>query len=155
MPGSLLVQFAEEPRLRQAPIPAHRAFRDLEYLSDLGDVQPAEETQLHDLTPSRIERSQSIQRIIERDEVNTLRMSDAFGFNERDSQRLATAFGAAFGAGQIHQDAAHDLRGKDQKMGAVLPLDALVINQPQISLIDERRGLQQVSGILTRHVPLG
>src|SRR5207302_6023119 len=54
-------QFAKEPRLRQAPIPPHRAHRYLEGLGRLFQAQSAKETELHDLALSRIERVEGFQ----------------------------------------------------------------------------------------------
>jgi hypothetical protein len=38
---------------------------------------------------------------------------------------------------------------------SVLPLDSLCIHQPEVGLIDERRGLKAMSGTLPHHAPVG
>ena len=40
-------------------------------------------------------------------------------------------------------------------MGAVLPGDLLRINQPEVGLVDQRRGLQGVSGAFLPHKTFG
>ena len=52
----------------------------------------------------------------------------------------------------VDEDAAHGLRRNGQEMGAVLPLHALVIDQPQVGFVDQRRRLQAVAGALALHV---
>ena len=44
--------------------------------------------------------------------------------------------------------------GHREKMRAILQLDPMNINQPEIDLVDERGGLENVAWTLARHVPL-
>ncbi len=55
----------------------------------------------------------------------------------------------------LDQDAAHDLRGHREEMGAILPLHPRVVDQPQVGLVDEGRRLQAVAGTLPFHVAAG
>src|SRR5688572_13086606 len=52
----------------------------------------------------------------------------------------------------VDEDAAHGLRRCRHEMGAVLPVNALVIDQPQVGFVDQGRGLQAVAGALAPHV---
>ena len=52
----------------------------------------------------------------------------------------------------VDEDAAHRLRRHGEEMGAVLPVHALVIDQPQVGFVDQRRRLQAVAGALAPHV---
>ena len=52
----------------------------------------------------------------------------------------------------VDEDAAHCLRRCRHEMGAVLPVHALVIDQPQVGFVDQGRGLQAVAGALAPHV---
>src|SRR5215213_5272985 len=52
----------------------------------------------------------------------------------------------------VDQDTAHRLRRCRHEMGAVLPVHALVIDQPQVGFVDESRGLQAMAGALAPHV---
>ena len=40
-------------------------------------------------------------------------------------------------------------------MRAILPVDALRTNQPDVGLVDQRRRLERVPGPLTAHIPPG
>ncbi|MCG3159884.1 MAG: hypothetical protein JMDDDDMK_00909 [Acidobacteria bacterium] len=52
----------------------------------------------------------------------------------------------------INQYAPHRLSRDAEEMRPVLPRDVLVINQLQVSLVDQRRCLQRVSFALVAHV---
>jgi hypothetical protein len=54
--------------------------------------------------------------------------------------------------GEIHEDSSHQLRGQAEELGAILPLDLTDIDQPEIRLINQSRGLQRMTGTLSRHV---
>jgi len=41
-------------------------------------------------------------------------------------------------ARMVHEDAAHQLGGHGEKVGAVLPLHSLVVHQTQVGFVDER-----------------
>jgi hypothetical protein len=60
----------------------------------------------------------------------------------------------ALRAGDIDQDAPHQPRRHRQKVGAVLPVHLSDVDQPQIRLVDERRGLQGLAGSLAREASL-
>ena len=49
----------------------------------------------------------------------------------------------------LDKDTAHRLRGDGKKMGAVLPVHALVVDQAHVRFVDQRCGLQAVAGTLT------
>ena len=55
-------------------------------------------------------------------------------------------------AGMIDQDTAHQLGGDGEKVCAILPMNALAIDKPQVRFIDHRRRLQRVAGMLSAHV---
>ena len=64
-----------------------------------------------------------------------------------------TGLGSLARAGEIHQDMPQQLSGDAEEMGAVLPPHSLPINQPHISFVDQRRGLQGMACALAAHVP--
>ena len=55
-------------------------------------------------------------------------------------------------AGVIDQDMAHRLRRDTEEMGAVLPFDLALVDEPEVCLADERRRLQWVAGRFAPHV---
>jgi hypothetical protein len=52
----------------------------------------------------------------------------------------------------IDHNPAHELRGRGEKVGAVVPLRMGIVRQPEIGIIHERGGLQGVAGPLPTHV---
>ena len=52
----------------------------------------------------------------------------------------------------VNQNAPHHLGRNREKMGAILPLHALIIHQAHVGFIDQGGGLQAVSGALAFHI---
>jgi len=52
----------------------------------------------------------------------------------------------------LYQNAPHQLRRNREKMGAILPVHALIIHQAQVGFVDQCRGLETVAVALTLHV---
>ena len=48
----------------------------------------------------------------------------------------------------IDEDAPYELSGNPEELGTVLPLDALLINEAKVGLVDERRCLERVPRVL-------
>src|SRR5712692_1205795 len=61
--------FSSQPGFRESPIAHDRARRDLQNFGCLINAQPTKETQLNNLTLSLVNRSQVLQRFIERDHL--------------------------------------------------------------------------------------
>jgi hypothetical protein len=68
---------------------------------------------------------------------------------------MTTALLSAFRARVIDEDAAHHACGHGKKMRAVVPLDILGVDQPEIRLVHERCRLKAVVCSFVAHVPLG
>src|SRR5208283_2441692 len=54
--------------------------------------------------------------------------------------------------GMVHQDSPHQLRRNGEKMGAILPLHALVVDQASVGFIHQRGCLEAVARALALHV---
>src|SRR5678815_5610704 len=81
-------------------------------------------------------------------------MRDIKGFIQRYDDRIATPLELITRAGNIDQNASHQLGGHGKKVRAIPPLDTTGIDQPQISLVYECSGLQHVAGPFSRHIPM-
>jgi hypothetical protein len=53
---------------------------------------------------------------------------------------------------EVHENAPHQSGGHRKKMGAVLPLHLLEIDQPQVRFVDKRCRLKRVARPLRRHL---
>lgn len=95
---------------------------------------------------------QLLQGLIERDVINVWRRRMAVVLAQFDSLKAPFAFFRSFGAGVINQDAAHQPRGDDIEMLAVLDLDRSIlirtVEQTQVGFVNQRGRLQRVIGSL-------
>ena len=73
---------------------------------------------------------------------------------ERHTLERTTALLILSSAGSIHEYSAHEPSRHREKVRAILPPDATDINQPEVDLIDERSGLENVARTLGSHMPL-
>jgi hypothetical protein len=105
------------------------------------------------LTLSRVDGRQCGQRIIQRDEVPIRLTGDDQCFVEGDTHRLTATLLVLPRARVIDQDVSHHTCGDREEMGAIMPGDALRIDQAQIRFVDEGRCLETVSRPLARHAP--
>ena len=67
---------------------------------------------------------------------------------------VGSAFEGAARAGEVDQNAAHQLSRDSEEMSAVPPAHVVGINQLEVSLIDQRGGLEGVAGPFSSHVAL-
>ena len=64
-------QLAQQPPACQPPVAQDRVARHVKRFSRLFHAQPAKIPQLHDLTLSRVDRRQRLERVVERDDFAT------------------------------------------------------------------------------------
>src|SRR5437667_6921300 len=80
-------------------------------------------------------------------------LDNPFGTGNRKSLLFrAAALIRLMGAGMVHKDAAHQLRGDAVELRTVLPLRVLLIDQLEVSLVDQRRRLQRVALTLSPQI---
>ena len=118
-------------------------------------AQSTKVAQLDDARVAGVQRLEAFQRVVEGHEIDAVHLSQVPRLRQRDVHLAVTPFCAPTRPCFIDQDPAHDLRRHSEKMGAVLPLDILPVHQPQIGLVDERGGLEDVAGSLSRHLARG
>ena len=75
------------------------------------------------------------------------------GFGQGDVNLSPSPLGPAARSRHVDKHPAHDLRRRPEKVGAVLPLDILPVDQPHERLVDQRGRLQDVAGPLASHLP--
>jgi hypothetical protein len=66
--------------------------------------------------------------------------------------RSATTFMATPASSSLYEDSTHSLGSDSVEMCSVLPAHPVVVNQPDVCLIDKRRSLERVPGSLSSHV---
>ena len=124
----------------------------LQHFGGFLHAQAAEEAQLDHSALCAVPAAASAgQRIVERHEIIGAIGADDGVRVERDMLGAAPALDVV-APRVVDEDAAHGLRRHRKEMGAVLPLHALVVDQPHVGFVDQRRGLQAVAGALALHV---
>ncbi len=113
-------------------------------------LESAEEAELDDARLSRCQRVELLQRIIEGDKVEWLVLRRADGLIQRHANAVVTLLATAT-AGVINEDAANGLCRHGEELGAVLPADMLLADQPHERLIDQLGGLESVTLALAPH----
>jgi len=143
-----------QPGLRELPVAHHGRRRHIQHGRGFLHGQAAEESHLDDPTLSIVELCQRFQRLVERDEVRRALVRDDECFIERHLRRVTAALLVVPRAGMVHKDVPHDTGRHGQKMCAILPRDGFRVDQPEIGLVDERRGLKAVVDPLAPDVAL-
>ena len=119
----------------------------MQHFGGLVDAQAAEEAQLDHLRFARCQLRQRVQRIVEGHEIIGAIGAMTAVVVERDMLGAAPRF-SIVAPRVVDQDAAHRLGRHGEEVGAVLPVHALVIDQPHVGFVDQRRRLQAVAGAL-------
>jgi hypothetical protein len=71
---------------------------------------------------------------------------------ERDLPRAAAALRISVASRVVDEDASHYLSRDGEEVRAVGPLNVSLIDEPDVSFVDQSRGLQSVTFALTAHV---
>jgi hypothetical protein len=153
-PSSIAADGVVEPRAREVPVAIDRRVGDLHDLRDFTDGQAAEELQLDDAALARIESAQLVQRVVEDHDVDVGHVTRQIVAGERNLVGGA-AFLGRMRARVTDEDAPHHDRGERDELGAVAPVDFLLIDQPHVRFVHERRRLERVVGTLAVEVASG
>ena len=145
----------EEPGVRGLPIPIDGLGGDVQDIGCFVHGQAAKESQLDNLAHASIERRQSAERIVERNEVVLLQGWQLVDVIETDVNRTAATFLALPAACRLHQDPSHHLRRQSEEVRAIPPFDAIDVDQPQVRLVHQRRRLQRMIRPLLAHIAPG
>src|SRR5262249_5461968 len=107
-------------------------------------TQTAEVAQLDNPDLAPVELRQGEERVVQRDEFGGLLVGKRQRFIERKKLPPAAAFVGRATARVLDQDLAHQLRRHTVTMSPALPFGEILLDQPQVGLIDERGRLQGV-----------
>src|ERR1017187_4464999 len=140
-----------EPGFGGAPVAHHGDRRYFKYLSRLFHAESAKKTHFDNLHFARIELSQQVHGVIERHQIGKPFAAHHGRLVQGNMQHIAPAF-QVMAPRVVNQNAPHQLARNREKMGAILPLHALVIHQSHVGFVDQGGGLQAMTGALTFHV---
>jgi hypothetical protein len=97
------------------------------------------------------------ERFVERDDVLEPAVAAARQHlvNEGDSLEIAATLFAEACTRVVDEDATHRLRGDCEEVSAPTPFDSRLIDEPKVSLVDERGGLQGLTRALLPQIGSG
>jgi hypothetical protein len=144
-------ELSEQHRFGEPPITRYGIRRDLQDNGCLFNSQASEEPQLNDSALALVHARERVKGLVNGDKIVSVLVRDRQSLVERDAYRLPAAFLVALRSCRIDEDAPHQSRCHRQEVRAVLPTDVLHVEQTNVGLIDERRGLQTVAYPFARH----
>ncbi len=153
MPSRSL-ELPEQPGFGKLPVAHDGLGRDLEHVGGFLDAQAAEETQLHHLALALVHLAERLEGLVDGDEVGPGFVGNRKCLGEGDLHGPAATLLIVLGTREVDKDAAHQPGGHRQKVRAVLPVDALHVDETQIGFVHQRRRLQAVTGALAGHATL-
>ena len=114
--------------------------------------EPAEVAQLNHARFLLVDRSQSLERVVERNQFCASLNRSINVFVKREFLKiLATLFRIVF-ARMIHQQATHYLCGHSEEVSPVLPIHPRLIDESDIGLMNQRGRLQGVIDTFTPQI---
>jgi hypothetical protein len=134
-----------KPGPRLTPVAEDRARGDFQDRGGFFDAQPAKIAQLDDLALPRVEFRQRRERIVERDDFGRPTLTSPPAWLSETCTAPPPRF-SHWRARVIHQHPAHHPRRQRKEMIPVLPVHLLLAGQPQVSLVDQGRGLERMVG---------
>ncbi len=125
------------------------------YARDLFVVQAAEVAQLNDLAAARIHFRKTLQSFVQTNHFRSRGARNGGGFVERDLLRAAAAFCIGMTARVIDQNTPHDLCRDGEEVRTIGPVHVSLIDEANVSLVDQRGSLQCVALPFPAHVTAG
>ena len=126
-----------------------------EDLGDLVVLEAAEEPQLDDPRQLGVDLGELRERLVDGHDVGVARLRLVGHVVEGDPVEAAGALLAAAAPGVVDQHPAHHRGGKGEEVGAALPVDRALIDQPQEGLVHQVGGLEGVAGALAGEIARG
>src|SRR4051794_7149141 len=133
-----------QPGFGQPPVALDSCWRDSENLSRLLDAQSPEISQLHDPALLRIQAVQAAESIVQCDQIHLAAATHFTRVFETDQALSGSPLGSPARTRMIDEYFAHHMGGYGDKPSAVLPFRIRLPREPEISFIDQRRGLQRM-----------
>ena len=136
-------------------MPTNRRLGKTECLGNLGVVQPHEIAKLDHLGLEGIRHCQAVKRFMD----GQYRLVGVFDRQRDMIQRhpfqMAPVPRSGLRAGSLNQEAAHGLGGGGKEVATIIPVLRASPDQPQPGLVDQRGGLEGVSGRFVGHLVRG
>ena len=145
-------ELSPEPRAGDAPIALYSFRRNAQDLRRFLDCQAADITKLHDFRLTGIELRETIQGAIEVLPETQVGVNMGHVVLQRNAHMFAAALHTITAACVLDEDFTHDVRGDANELRTILPRRVALRNQSQIDLMDQRGGLESVTGTFMREI---
>jgi len=109
--------------------------------------ESAEESQLDDAALPWVEGAQTVERLVQGEDVDWLLPGQSVRFIESDPVSAAP-FGRPPPLGMIDQNLTHQVSRDAEELCAAVALYAVLIHEPQVGFVYQGRGLESVAGAL-------
>jgi hypothetical protein len=151
-------ELAVQPGFRGAPAALRRRRRHVEQVGYFVDRQAAKRAKLDELGELGINGPQPTERIIERENWQLLWSRHVHRFIEGHVTHAVASLVRGVAAGMVDEDPAHDPGCNAKEVGAILPVDVMLIDEANVRFVYQRGGLQRViwtftPKLLCRHAP--
>src|SRR5262249_52147047 len=121
----------------------------------LFDAHSAEEAEFNHPTLAVVNGGQALQCVIQRDNLRGSLSRNGRPLFQRQPGCVTPSLGVTTLPCVVDQDTPHYLRRYGEEVPSVLPTNSLLVHEPEIGLVNQRRSLERVSGGLVTHVPSG
>ena len=89
---------------------------------------------------------------MEREHVTADRFHSTNLIVQGDAKDVSRTFDGVPPPCMVHEDASHHFGGDSQEVRAILPVDALMADQPEVGLMNERRRLERMVAPLSTQI---
>jgi hypothetical protein len=145
---------SSKPGFRHVPVAFDSSGRNAKGLGGFLGGQATEKTEFDDTALLFINAGEAVQCVVESDDVDGADFGKGQGFVEFYLEARA-AFGGAMAAGVVDQDLAHETRGDGYEMGAVFGVDWTLLDEAEISLMNQSGAAEGVVRALAAQVAMG
>lgn len=132
----------EEEGPRFDPVAARGALANPQHLADFSELQAEEVAQLHHPGQPLVARAESVQGLVESEELGGAPVGRHLRLLERHHLGAAAALGRRAAARPVDQDLAHGQGRDGQEVVTVAPVRIRGVRQPQIGLVDQLGGVE-------------
>src|SRR5262249_23269706 len=140
-----LAQLVEKPGSGEGPVAVGGPGGDAQDAGGLFQLQPREEAELDQLGTKGVLPRQFLQGLIDGREVVRGLFDGEVDLVQAEPAPIAAPLQAALVAGAVQQDASHGFRDGGKEMPAAVPaLNLLRADQPDVSLVDQGRGVERL-----------
>ena len=127
--------------------------RNAQMLGRLFQRTAGEESQFDNAGLIRMLDFEIPQRIVKRQQVELLVSHGSNNFGQSQPSQSSAPLLRCAPAGAVHQNAPHGLGGGSEEMPAAIPLPGSVrVDESEIRLVHERRGLERLARLLTSQI---